>query len=91
MTDKDIRQWATRVVDLYASRVTMNLPDQGTLERDIARRFAAAHEGGKGVTDWTEIANAALDEWEQTHSHRGIRIGSFSLTGKLVTEKRRSF
>ena len=91
MTDKDIRQWATRVVDLYAGRVTMNLLDQGTLERDIARRFAAAHEGGTTVNDWTEVANAALDDWERTHPHRGIRVAGFSLTGRLVIEKRRAF
>jgi hypothetical protein len=90
VTDKEVRQWAERVVGLYASRAKMTLLEQGELERDLAGRFKLALLAGKGVPDWVEPANAGLDDWERGHPQRGVRIAGFSETGRQVFEKRRT-
>ncbi|NNM71331.1 hypothetical protein [Enterovirga aerilata] len=90
MTDRELRQWAERVVELYASRVKMTLLEQGALERDLAARFKAALGAGRPVADWAEAANAGLEEWERSHPQHGTRIAGFSETGRQVFEKRRT-
>lgn len=89
MTEKEVRRWAVRVVELYASRVKMTLLEQGELERDLAGRFMVALQEGKPVADWAEAANAGLDTWERSHPQRGTRIGGFSPSGNQVFERRR--
>ncbi|MBM0207200.1 hypothetical protein JNW90_32580 [Micromonospora sp. STR1s_5] len=54
MTDREVRQWAERVVELYASRVKMTLLEQGELERDLAQRFKEALQLGKRVAEWVD-------------------------------------
>ncbi len=90
MTAREVRQWAERVVELYASRVKMTLLEQGELERDLAARFGEALGLGRGVADWVDVANAGLEAWERTHPQRGTRIAGFSETGKQVFEKRKA-
>ena len=90
MTDKEFRQWAERIVGLYASRAKMTLLEQGELERDLAARFKLALESGKRIAEWVETANGGLDAWERDHPQRGTRIAGFSETGKQVFEKRRA-
>ncbi len=89
MTDREVRQWAERVVELYASRVKMTLLEQGELERDLAQRFKEALQLGKRVAEWVEAGNGGLEAWERSHPQRGARIAGFSETGKQVFEKRR--
>ena len=91
MTDLEIRDWAARVVDQYASRVRMTLLEQGELERAIAVRFRAEEQDGKPIAHWADAANRAIDEWEKSHPQRGSRVSGFSVTGKQVIEKPRSF
>lgn len=89
MTDREVRQWAERVVELYAGRAKMTLLEQGELERDIAGRFRAELALGKLVPEWIRAANDALDSWERSHPQRGIRVAGFSESGRQVFEKRR--
>jgi hypothetical protein len=90
VTDRELRQWAERIVELYAGRAKMTLLEQGELERDLAARFKAALQAGKPIAEWVEPANAGLDAWERSHPQRGTRIAGFSETGRQVFEKRRS-
>ena len=90
MTDREVRQWAERVVELYASRVKMTLLEQGELERDLAGRFREALQLGKGIADWVEAGNGGLDAWERSHPQRGCRIAGFSESGRQVFEKRKA-
>jgi hypothetical protein len=89
MTYREVRQWAERIVALYASRTRMTLVEQGELERDLTARLKAALDLGQSLVDCVEVVNSAIDEWELTHSQGGTRIGGFSETGKQVFEKRR--
>lgn len=86
----DLRRLATRVVDLYAASVTINLADQGVLERDLVGRFTAATQASDAIPDWTRIANGALDEWERSHTQRGSRILTIRPDMKQISERPRS-
>lgn len=90
MTDREIREWASRVVDLYLRRASMNLLEQGELLRAVAGLLRMADQAGDPVDRWADIANRAFEEWERDHPHRGARVSGFSLTGKQVFEKRRN-
>ena len=90
MTDREVRQWAERIVELYASRAKMTLLEQGALERELAARFRSEVVLGKPISEWVEAANGGLDAWELSHPQRGTRIAGFSETGRQVFEKKRS-
>lgn len=90
MTDRELRQWAERIVELYAGRAKMTLLEQGALERDLAERFRAEVALGKPLAGWVGAANTGLDAWEREHPQRGTRIAGFSESGRQVLEKRRS-
>ncbi|MGA0593907.1 hypothetical protein [Enterovirga sp. CN4-39] len=89
MTDRELRLWAERVVELYASRAKMTLLEQGELERELASRFKQALLAGKPLGDWVEVTNTGLDDWERAHPQRGTRVGGFSEGGRQVFERRR--
>lgn len=85
----EISKCAERIVEIYASRVGMNLSAQGMLERELMARFGATTEGGDG-DDWVQLANQTLDEWERRFPVKGPRMASISRRTGTVVEKRRA-
>ena len=86
----EVRKCAERIVEIYASRVGMNLSAQGMLEREIVARLGPTIETGEGDAEWVQLANQTLDEWESKFPTRGPRLASISRRTGTVVEKRRA-
>ncbi len=81
---------AERIVEIYASRVGMNLTAQGMLERELIARFGPTPDAREAEADWVQVANQTLDEWERKFPAKGPRVASISRRTGTVVEKRRA-